>query len=115
MAVNPYRPAILSTLPSPTRQPLLVCAQEIRYFSLQRAVITFAVKQGGAGSRIKATVETPQDFPDGVPTIEEIKEVAENFAAAAIDRNGIVEHAARRFFGLRTIMENAGIAVPVSR
>src|SRR5215469_4982232 len=98
-----------------TRQPLLVGAQAIRYFSLQRAVITLAVKKGGAVSRIKATVETPQDFPDGVPTIEKIKEVAENFATAAVDRNGIVEHAARRFLGLRTVMENAGIAIPVSR
>ena len=98
-----------------TWQPLLVGAQESHHFSLQRPVIIFAVKQGGAGSRIKATVETPQDFPDCVSTIEEIKKVAKDLAAATIDRNSVVANAARKFFGLRTVVKDAGMTVSVSR
>src|ERR1700740_2558794 len=58
-----------------TRQPPVVAAQQIHHFSLQNAVITLAVKQSGAGSRIKATVETPQNFADRVFAVEEIKKV----------------------------------------
>src|SRR6516162_9593535 len=98
-----------------TRQPPVVAAQQIHHFSLQNAVITLAVEHGGAVSRIKATVETPQNFADRVSAIEEVKKVAKDFTASAINRDRVAENATRRYLGFRAIMLNASIAVSVSR
>src|SRR6516162_4120017 len=97
------------------RQPSIVATQKIHHFSLESAVITLAVEHAGAGTRIKTTIEAPQNFADRVSPIEQVKKIAKDFATTTIYRNRVTENPPRRFFGLRTVMENAGIAVSVSR
>src|SRR6516162_2876530 len=101
--------AVIEPLDGRTRQPPLVATQEIHHLLFQGAVITLAVEHAGAGGRVEATVETPQNFVDRVSAIEEVKKVAKDFAATAINCDRVAEHAARRFLGFRAIMKNAGI------
>src|SRR6516164_1931107 len=56
--------AVIEPFDGWTRQPPLVATTEIHHLLLEGAVITLAVERGGAGSRIEATVETPQNFAD---------------------------------------------------
>src|SRR6516225_6141471 len=77
------------------------------------AKIRLLVKRRCAGSRVKLAVERPKNLTRAVAAVREIKEVAPDFAAAAVERQGIAADPARSLVALGPVGENAAPSISV--
>src|SRR5207248_5831210 len=77
------------------RQRFVPSADQPIELGFELPEIFFLVESRGAGVRVELAVERPEDLARAVAAIGQIEEVAQDFAAAAVQRDRVAPHPAR--------------------